>query len=78
MWTIVIAVVVVVAVAGSKYNILGGLHGLPRIPVDEGTLTTAGIVTALIALGAALLGALLGGLMGMRYHRRIDRAGFGE
>lgn len=80
LWTIAVAVVaaVVVAVAGSKFNILGNLHGLPRIPIDEGKLTTAGIVTALIALAAALVGAILGGLAGMRYHRRIDRAGFDE
>jgi hypothetical protein len=78
LWTIVIAVVVaiVTAIAGSKFNILASLRGLPRIPIDEGTLTTAGIVTALIALAAALIGALLGGLAGMRYHRRIDRTGF--
>lgn len=80
LWTIIVAVVVavVVAVAGSKFDILASLHGLPRIPIDEGTLTTAGIITALIALAAALVGALLGGLAGMRYHRRVDRAGFAE
>ncbi|HEX5407618.1 MAG TPA: hypothetical protein VFX16_35540 [Pseudonocardiaceae bacterium] len=76
LWTIFIAIVV--AVAGSKFDILGNLHGLPRIPVNEGTLTTAGIITALIALAAAVVGAVLGGLTGMRYHRRIDRAGFDE
>lgn len=80
LWTVIIAAVaaVVVAVAGSEFNIFANLHGLPRIPVDEGKLTTAGIVTALIALAAALVGAILGGLAGMRYHRRIDRAGFEE
>ena len=32
------------------------------------------------ALGAAPLagGALLGGMAGMRYHRKVDRVGFGE
>jgi len=28
-----------------------------------------------IALVAALVGAILGGLAGMRFHRKVDRAG---
>jgi hypothetical protein len=75
LWAVVIAIVaaLVVAVAGSKFNILAKLNGLPRLPVDEGTLTTYGIVTALVAVAAALIGALLGGLAGMRFHRKVDR-----
>ncbi len=53
---------------------LGSLN-LPRIPVDEGSLTTGG----LIALGAVLIGTLLaavaGGKAGSRYHRKVDRVG---
>ena len=75
LWALVIAIVaaLVVAVAGSKYNILAKLNGLPRLPVDEGSMTTFGIVTALVAVAAALIGALLGGLAGMRFHRKVDR-----
>jgi hypothetical protein len=49
---------------------------LPRIPIDEGTATTAGIITLVAILVATLFGAVLGGKLGDRYHRRIDRVGF--
>ena len=75
LWAIIVAVVVAVlsVVAGSKFNVLANLNGFPRIPVSEGTLTTAGIITALVLAIAALVGAILGGLAGMRFHRRVDR-----
>jgi hypothetical protein len=77
VWAVVIAVVVAVlgAVAGAQFDVLANLNGLPRLPINEGTLTAAGLVTALVALVAALLGAVLGGLAGMRFHRKVDRAG---
>ena len=78
LWAVVIAVVVAIltAVAGSQFNILANLNGLPRIPIGEGALTAAGIITAVIALVAALVGAILGGLAGMRFHRKVDRVGY--
>jgi len=80
VWAIVIAVVaaILVAVAGSKYNVLSQLNSFPRIPVDEGTLTSGSIITVVAALVVALVGAVLGGLAGMRFHRRVDRAGLGR
>jgi hypothetical protein len=76
----VIAVVVAIlgAVAGSQYDVLANLNGFPRLPVNEGDVTTGGIVAALVTAAAALLGAVLGGLAGMRYHRKVDKAGFGH
>ena len=80
VWLIGLLVVVVLAVLGAvlgaQYNVLSQLN-LPRIPIDEGTATTAGIVTLVAILVATLAGALLGGKLGTRYHRRVDRAGFG-
>ena len=79
VWVIGLVVVVLLALAGvlfgSQYNVLSQLD-LPRIPVDEGTATTAGIIALVAVLAATLLGAVLGGLMGARYHRKVDRAGF--
>lgn len=78
LWAIIIAVVVAIlaAVAGSQFDILANLNGLPRLPINEGALTTAGIITALVALAASLIGAILGGLAGMRFHRKVDRVGY--
>lgn len=78
VWALVIAALVALLgyLAGDKYNVLQQVNGFPRIPVDEGTLSTAGIITLVVALAASLIGAILGGLAGMRYHRKVDRAGF--
>jgi hypothetical protein len=80
LWAIVIAIVVAIigAIAGSQFDVLSALNGFPRLPIDEGSLTTAGIITAVLALVVSLGGAILGGLAGMRYHRRVDRVGLGR
>ena len=77
VWALVIAIVValVSVVLGSQYDILGQLNAFPRIPVSEGVLTIAGIITAVVVAVASLGGAIFGGVIGVRYHRRVDRAG---
>jgi hypothetical protein len=79
VWLVGLLVVVALSLAGyllgREYNVLEALD-LPRIPIDEGTATTAGIVTLLAMAVVTLLGAVVGGRLGTRYHRRIDRAGF--
>lgn len=63
------------AIAGSEYNVFQRLE-LPRIPIDEGSLTTGGVIALAAVLLATLVGALLGGKSGQRYHRRVDRVGY--
>lgn len=77
LWTLVIGVVVAVltALAGAEYNVFAQLNLFPRIPVDEGDLTAVGIAAAAGAAVLALIGTVLGGLAGVRFHRRVDRAG---
>jgi hypothetical protein len=79
VWVIGLVVVVLLALAGvflgSEYNVFSDLD-LPRIPVDEGSATTAGIIALVAVLVATLVGAVLGGTLGARYHRRVDRVGF--
>ncbi|HLM07832.1 MAG TPA: hypothetical protein VK402_21865 [Blastococcus sp.] len=79
VWLVGLIVVIVLAAAGAilgaQYNVLTQLN-LPRIPIDEGTATTAGIITLVAILVVTLLGAVLGGKLGDRFHRRVDRAGF--
>ena len=80
LWAIIIAIVVAIigAIAGSQFNILANLDSFPRIPLNEGALTTTGIITAVVLVLASLGGALLGGVAGMRFHRKVDRAGLGR
>lgn len=80
LWAAVIAVVVAVlaAVAGSNYNVLSKLNSFPRIPVSEGNLTTGGIIALVVVAVGSLAGALVGGLAGMRFHRKVDKAGLGK
>ncbi|MBT2499312.1 hypothetical protein J7E25_09395 [Agromyces sp. ISL-38] len=78
VWSLVIAIVValVSVVLGSQYDVLGELNTFPRIPVSEGVLTIAGSITAVVVAVASLGGAILGAVIGVRYHRRVDRVGF--
>ena len=80
LWAVIIAVVVAILgmVAGTKFNLLANLNTVPRIPINEGDLTTAGIITAVAVALVALVGAILGGLSGMSFHRRVDREGLGR
>jgi membrane associated rhomboid family serine protease len=80
VWAIAIAVVVAVvgALLGSEFDVLARLDGFPRIPINEGDVTTGGIIAILAAAAAALIGAILGGLAGMRFHRKVDKAGLGH
>ena len=77
-WVIGLIVTVVLAVAGvllgAKYNVLSQLN-LPRIPVDEGSLTTGGLIALAAIVLVTLLAAIAGGKQGTHYHRKIDRTG---
>ena len=78
LWAIVIAIVVAVLglILGSRFDVFANLNVFPRIPVSEGELTMAGIITAILVAIASLGGAILGGKAGTHYHRKVDRAGY--
>ncbi|WP_226759252.1 TIGR04086 family membrane protein [Arthrobacter sp. SO3] len=78
IWALIAAVVVAILglVAGQKYNILAQLNSFPRIPVNEGQLTSTSIIAAVVVAAVALVGAVIGGTAGMHFHRKVDRAGF--
>jgi hypothetical protein len=77
LWAVIFAILAAGAgmLAGARYDVLARVNSFPRLPLNEGTLTTGGIIVAIGVVAASLVGALLGGLTGMRYHRRVDRAG---
>jgi hypothetical protein len=78
VWVIGLLVTILLAVAGvvlgAEYNVLSQLS-LPRIPVDEGSLTTGGVITLIAVVLGTLLAAIAGGKAGTRYHRKIDKIG---
>ncbi len=61
------------AIFGSKYNVLEQLK-LPRIPIDEGSLTIGGIIALAAVILGTLLTAVLAGRVGRRYHDKVDQA----
>ncbi|MCU1474633.1 hypothetical protein [Amnibacterium sp.] len=77
LWALIVAVLLGIAgaVAGAQSGVQSRLGSVAQLPLSPSTLTAAGVVTALAVLIVTLVGALLGGLAGMRYHRRVDRAG---
>ncbi|MDQ4046270.1 MAG: TIGR04086 family membrane protein [Actinomycetota bacterium] len=78
IWALIAAVIIAVLgmIAGEQFNILAQLNSFPRIPVNEGQLTTTSIIAAVVVAAVALVGAVVGGMAGMRFHRKVDRAGF--
>lgn len=72
VWTIFLAgaLSVLAAFLGSEYDVLTNV-ALPQW-FDRDAITTAAIVSGVIAIGTMLLGGLLGGLWGTRYHRLAD------
>lgn len=80
LWAIIVAVVLGVAgaIAGSQLDLAGQLGSVASLPISPSQMTVAGIAGALAVLVLTLIGALLGGLAGMRYDRRVDRAGAPE
>ena len=77
LWAIIVAVLAAVAglVAGNQFDVLGNLNAFPRLPLDAAALTTGAVVVLVVAALVALAGAVLGGMAGMRFHRKVDRAG---
>jgi MFS family permease len=71
---VTIALGVLGALLGSKYNLLQSLN-LPRIPVDQGSLTTGGVIALVAIVVGTLIASIAGGKAGTRFHRKVDRTG---
>lgn len=76
VWAVVIAIVAAIIglVAGQNFALPPG--SMPTLPLPEDQATLATVISAVVVAVVALIGAVLGGLAGMRFHRRVDRAGF--
>jgi hypothetical protein len=80
LWALIIAVVlaIVAAIAGNQFNILANLNSFALILINEGELALSSIITTVAIAIVSLGGAVLGGVAGMRFHRKVDKAGFGR
>jgi hypothetical protein len=78
VWVLGLLATIILAIAGAvlgaEYNLLEQIQ-LPRIPVDEGALTTGGVITLVAIVVGTLIAAFLGGKGGNRYHTKVDRVG---
>jgi hypothetical protein len=72
VWAVVLAAILsgLAAWLGDEYDVLRNVD-LPQWFSTE-ALTTAGIISAVVAIATMLLGGMLGGAWGERYHRRAD------
>ncbi len=70
-----IAVAIMSVVLGIQNDLLGYVDTFPRLPVPDGVLTIAIIIAAVAVVAVSMGGAVLGGIVGVRYHRRVDRFG---
>jgi hypothetical protein len=79
VWGIGLAVTLLLAAAalafGEEYNIYEQLS-LPRIPIEEGSLTLGAVIVLVCVLVGTVLAAAVGGKAGERFHRKVDRVGY--
>jgi hypothetical protein len=79
VWALGLAVTIVLAVAGAlfgaEYNVLERLN-LPRIPIEEGSLTAGAAIALAAVVLITLLLATAGGKAGERFHRKVDRLAY--
>ena len=73
---VTLALAVAGAILGSEYNVVERLD-LPAVPVGDSELATGGALALAIVVVGTLVAAVAGGKAGERYHRKVDRAGFG-
>ncbi|MBT2597218.1 hypothetical protein [Arthrobacter sp. ISL-72] len=78
LWAAIVAAAfaLLAIISGGRFNVLTTLNSFLRLPMDEGPLSTSGIIVAIAVAAIALVGAVLGGMAGVHYHRKVDRAGF--
>lgn len=79
LWAVVVAVIagVVGVVLDGRSGFVDAVVGaVPALPVGEDLRLVAQVVAGVVIVATSLGGAVVGGRLGMRYHRRVDRAGF--
>ncbi|MFF1383903.1 hypothetical protein ACFVWT_10110 [Arthrobacter sp. NPDC058288] len=82
LWAVIVAAAVALVamvggiIGGGQFNVWNMLNEFLRLPVAEAPVSTSSIIAAIAVAALALLGSVLGGMVGVHYHRKVDRAGF--
>ncbi|WP_336714285.1 hypothetical protein [Arthrobacter sp. USHLN218] len=77
VWALVMAVIAtVIGLATGGMDLVNTVTGSAALTSMVQDLSVPGLITLGVVLLVTLAGALLGGLAGMRFHRKVDRAGF--
>lgn len=78
LWAVLVAIILalIAAIAGTQTGLLSQIS-VPSIPISSSNAALGSIISAVIVAVVALVFAVLGGLAGMRFHRKVDRAGLG-
>lgn len=82
LWAVIVAAAAAVVamvngiVGGGQLNVRNMLNEVLRLPVNEVPLGAGSIIAAIAVAALALLGSVLGGMVGVHYHRKVDRVGF--
>jgi hypothetical protein len=59
-----------------QVDVLTTINSFIRLPLIGEELSLDGVIAAIAVAATALAGAVAGGLIGVHYHRKVDRAGF--
>lgn len=80
LWAVVAVIVVTVAglLIGDQSEVGRVLEGVPRTTITPDEFTASAVIAVLLTAAVTLAGAILGGILGMRFHRRVDKAGLGR
>ncbi|AWB89879.1 hypothetical protein [Homoserinimonas hongtaonis] len=80
VWSIAVSIAVGAAASltGDGFDVAASIEAFPGVILASGGLSLASILAVVAVLTVMLGGAMLGGIVGMRFHRRVDKAGFGE
>jgi hypothetical protein len=80
LWAVLasLAVTIAAVVIDTQSDVGRILDVVPQTTFSLDDVTAGTVVAALLTAAATLIGAIVGGSLGMRFHRRVDKAGLGH
>lgn len=80
VWSIAVSIAIGTAASmtGDGFDVVATIEAFPGVMLAGSGLGLGSILSVIAVLAVMLGGSMLGGIVGMRFHRRVDRAGFGE